>query len=442
MTTSGENLREIVLDVLLSVLRDGNYSHITLSLVLDKYQYLSKQERGFITRLTMGTLERMLEMDYIINEFSSVKVNKIKPVILCILRMSVYQLKYMDNVPDSAVCNEAVKLAGKRGFKNLKGFVNGVLRNIGRNLSHIPYPDREKQPIKALSLDTSLPEWIIGQWSRDYGFQKAESIARSLIHQGKTAIRVNFMKTDKEHLTASLKKQNISVEDVVLPDYPDFKDALYIWDYDYLLNIEEFLQGHFYVQDISSMLITYLLAPKQGDYIIDVCAAPGGKSLHAAQLMEGTGMVEARDLTDKKIALIQENISRCNVKNVKAVKWDACLLDKAAPGRADKVIADLPCSGLGVMGKKPDIRYRMTRKQEEELTELQRRILGNTCEYVKPGGILMYSTCTIDKMENEENTQWFLENHPEFSLMQQRQIFPDEGSGDGFYLAKMIRSGI
>ncbi len=439
MTTKGENTRELVLETLLSVEKGESYSHRALSALLDKYQYLSKQERSFITRVTLGTLERRIELDYIIDWFSKVKVKKMKPVIRCILRMGVYQLKYMDSVPDSAVCNEAVKLAGKKGFGSLKGFVNGVLRSISRNLPEVSYPSEEEKPIEAVSIRCSIPQWILRQWREDYGWEKTKSMAESFLNQERTTIRVNTMMTDREKLIDDLKKQGIQVEKLVLRDYPDFKQGLYIWEYDYLLKIKEFAQGQFYVQDVSSMLPVWFLNPKEGDFVVDVCAAPGGKSIHAAQLMQGLGVVEARDLTDYKVGLIEENIARARLKNVKAVKWDALILDESLVGKADGVIADLPCSGLGVLKKKPDIRYRMTREQQEELSRLQRQILSNACQYVKPGGTLLYSTCTVNKIENEDNTAWFLENHWEFSLAKERQIFPGESCGDGFYLAKMIR---
>jgi 16S rRNA (cytosine967-C5)-methyltransferase len=439
MTTKGENTRELVLETLLSVEKGESYSHKALSALLDKYQYLSKQERSFITRVTLGTLERRIELDYIIDWFSKVKVKKMKPVIRCILRMGVYQLKYMDSVPDSAVCNEAVKLAGKKGFVSLKGFVNGVLRSISRNLPEVSYPSEEEKPIEAVSIRCSIPQWILRQWREDYGWEKTKSMAESFLNQERTTIRVNTMMTDREKLIDDLKKQGIQAEKLVFRDYPDFKQGLYIWEYDYLLKIKEFAQGQFYVQDVSSMLPVWFLNPKEGDFVVDVCAAPGGKSIHAAQLMQGLGVVEARDLTDYKVGLIEENIARARLKNVKAVKWDALILDESLVGKADGVIADLPCSGLGVLKKKPDIRYRMTREQQEELSRLQRQILSNACQYVKPGGTLLYSTCTVNKIENEDNTAWFLQNHREFSLAKERQIFPGESCGDGFYLAKMIR---
>lgn len=189
------------------------------------------------------------------------------------------------------------------------------------------------------------------------------------------------------------------------------------------------------------MMVAELAEPKAGDYIIDVCAAPGGKSVHLAEKLNGTGMVEARDLTDYKVGMIEENIARHELTNMKAVCMDATVFDEASLEKADIVIADLPCSGLGVMRKKTDIRYKMTPETEKELVLLQQQILQKVCNYVKPGGTLLYSTCTIDKMENENNVEWFLNGHPEFSLVEMHQIFPQETYGDGFFLAKLKKQG-
>lgn len=439
MTTDTINIRELVLEILLSVTKQEEYSHVALSSVLDKYQYLSKQERSFITRVSEGTLENMIEIDYIINQFSKVKVNKMKPVIRCILRMSVYQMKYMDSVPDSAACNEAVKLAQRKGFRNLKGFVNGVLRNISRNLEHIVYPNETESPVLALSIRYSIPEWMIAQWSRDYGWEKTKEISKALHQEGKTTIRTNLMKTTPEQLQKELEEEGITAERICLDEYPHFDYAMYLSGYDYLAKISQFAEGLFTVQDISSMLVTQIADPKPGNYVIDVCAAPGGKSIHIAEKMGSTGYVEARDLTEYKVSLIEENIERTGIQNVKAVQMDARILDEESIEKADIVIADLPCSGLGVLRKKTDIRYRMDEEKEKSLMQLQREILSAVYRYVKPGGILMYSTCTIDRMENEENTAWFLKERQEFSLVTERQIFPDEGNGDGFYIAKFVR---
>ncbi len=441
MTTDGVNLRELSFDVLLAVTKGEAYSHTALAAVLDKYQYLTKQERSFITRLTEGTLERRIELDYIIGRFSNVAVSKMKPPVRCILRMGVYQLYYMDTVPDSAACNEAVKLAVKKGFRGLKGFINGVLRNIARNRDGICYPDERTDPIRALSVRYSMPEWILEQWSRDYGQQKAASVAASFLRESRTAIRINPMKCTREQLIGALFRRGIAAEPVHLEEYPEFDCGMYLSGYDYLASVPEFTAGWFTVQDVSSMLAAYIAAPKPGDYVIDVCAAPGAKSLHAAELMDGRGIVEARDLTDYKVNLIEKNIARCGFGNIRAVRQDARVPDGASVRLADVVLADLPCSGLGVLRKKPEIRYRMTEESEQELAVLQREILNVCCRYVKPGGVLLYSTCTINRLENEENTGWFLKEHKEFSLAVQRQFFPDEGEWDGFYFAKLVRKG-
>ena len=336
--------RELILGILLEVTRDGEYSHIALRNVLNKYQYLDKKERAFITRVTEGTLEHMIEIDYIINQFSKVKVNKMKPVIRCIMRSAVYQLKYMDSVPDSAVCNEAVKLAMKKGFHTLKGFVNGVLRNIARNLENITYPDKTDY-VNYLSIRYSMPTWILGQWLADYEKETVETMLEDFLKEKPTTIRCNLSQCTKEELTTSLEKEGVHVE-----NHPYLPYALWITSYDYLADLESFEKGMFYVQDISSMLVAHIANPKEGDYIIDVCAAPGGKSLHMAELLHGTGHVEARDLTDYKVNLIQENIFRSGTVNMEAVRQDATVLDEASVEKADIVVADLPCSGLMEVG--------------------------------------------------------------------------------------------
>lgn len=432
--TNGVNVRELILNVLLKVTRDGEYSHIAIKNTLDKYQYLEKQERSFFTRVCEGTLENMILIDYIINQFSKVKVNKMKPVIRCILRSSVYEMKYMDSVPVSATCNEAVKLAQKKGFHNLKGFVNGVLRNISRNLENISMPDKEKEPVKWLSITYSIPEWLVEKWKKCYEVSQLEEMFQTFLDKSATSIRVNTEKITKEALKEELEQEKITVT-----ENEEIPDALYIGGYDFLAGIPAFIDGKFYVQDVSSMLVSLWAEPKEGAQVLDVCAAPGGKSIHMAQLLHGTGMVEARDLTEYKVSLIEENIERCGLKNICAKQADARVLEEDRIGTADIVIADLPCSGLGVIGKKPDIKFKMTNEKCLELVELQREILHTVQRYVKPGGVLMYSTCTINEQENEENVQWFLKEYSEFVLEKQQQILPEKGKNDGFFLARMVR---
>lgn len=431
---SAVNTRELILDMLLEINEKGQYSHLVLRSVLDKYQYLSKQERSFMTRITEGTLERLIELDYIINAFSKIKVNKMKPFIRSLLRMSVYQIKYMEAVPDSAVCNEAVKLAKKHGFGNLGGFVNGILRTVSREYAKLAYPEKEKQPLLYYSVTYSMPEWIVQQWLDDYGQEKTEQILEGFQKETPLTIRTNLLKCAPQELRKRLEDEGARV----VP-YEGLPYAFFLSGFDYLNGLASFQEGLFYVQDISSMMVAELAEPKKDMYVIDVCAAPGGKSSHIAELLCGSGMVEARDLTDYKVSLIEETISRHGLSNMKAVCMDATVFDEASVEKADILICDLPCSGLGVIGKKTDIRYKMTKEQTTELVALQRKILETVHTYVKPQGVLLYSTCTIDKAENEENVRWLLEKYPEFSLLSQRQILPQEAGQDGFFIAKLKR---
>lgn len=429
---NGVNTRELVLDILLAVTRDGEYSHIVLSDTLEKYQYLEKQERAFITKVTEGTLERMIQIDYIINAFSNTKVNKMKPVIRCILRSAVYQICFLDGIPDSAACNEAVNLAGKRGFRNLKGFVNGVLRNIARNKETIVYPNEESNPKEAISVQYSLPLWLIDQWETEYGIEKTKQMAESLLQERPLSVRINLNQTTKQRLLAKLKTEGVDVAESRELPY-----ALYLSNYDYLNRLQSFLDGDFYVQNVSSMMVAKMAEPQKGDVILDVCAAPGGKSIHLAELLEGSGEVIARDLTPYKVQKIQDNIARCHVTNMRAECADARVFDKQLENRADIVIADLPCSGLGVIGRKKDIKYKMTPEKEEELVRLQREILTVVPKYLKAGGKLIYSTCTVHRAENEENVKWLLEQEPSLKMECMEQIFPDESGRDGFFIARL-----
>lgn len=441
--------REIVLGILMDVTEHDVYSHIALGNVLSKYQYLDKKERSFITRVTEGTLEHMIEIDYILNQFSKVKVQKMKPVIRNILRSAVYQLKYMDSVPDSAVCNEAVKLAVKKGFGTLKGFVNGVLRNVARKMDEVSYP---KEPVEALSVKYSMPGWILDLWLEEYSIDTVEKILADFQKEKPVTIRCNTSRISPEELEERLKAEGVTaVKHKYLPY------AYSITGYDYLGEMESFRQGLFAVQDISSMLVGEIASPKEGDNILDVCAAPGGKSIHLADKLNGTGHVEARDLTTYKTGLIQENVGRMQFGNISVVQWDATVPDEAAFDSADIVIADLPCSGLGVLGRKTDLKYKTMKEQIQELSGLQKKILDVVRRYVKPGGVLIYSTCTISRAENMDNVHWFLEKYPEFTLdnIEDKvcselkdsvteqgclRLLPGVHESDGFFIARFRRS--
>lgn len=444
--TKAINEREIVLEVLLEITEHGMYSHIVLRDVLNKYQYLEKKERSFITRVTEGTLEHMMEIDYILDQFSKVKVKKMKPVIRNIMRSAVYQMKYMDSVPVSAACNEAVKLAVRKGFGSLRGFVNGVLRNVARNLDQIAYPT---EPRQRLSIQYSMPEWILNLWLKAYDSDIVEQMLQAFQRETPLTIRCNLRMGTPKQL-----KEHLEAEGVTVQVHPYLEYAFHISEFDYLGDLESFQNGEFSVQDISSMLVSELAAPKEGDYVIDVCAAPGGKSLHMAEKLNGSGHVEARDLTEYKVSLIQENIERTGLSNVEAVQQDALIFDETSVGKADIVLADLPCSGLGVLAKKTDLKYKATKEGADSLAKLQREMLKNVQAYVKDEGKLVYSTCTINPAENMDNVHWFLNQYPEFELIDIRgslceelqkdvkengciQLLPGVHQSDGFFLACM-----
>lgn len=440
--TNAVNARELSLEMIVEVLERGGYSHVVLRNVLDKHAYLDKRERAFIARLAEGTIEYRIQLDAVLNRFSKMPVKRMKPLIRNLLRMSLYQILYMDSVPDSAACNEAVKLAQKKGFHGLKGFVNGVLRGILR--------ERDKITFSEMSEKYSMPQWIIDEWKKEYPDQVVEVILKQFLEKRPISIRCDIHKISRDELAERLDSEGVTV---YKPEFPE--EALEIEDVDSISGLKAFKEGLFQVQDISSMLVGKIAAPKKGDYIIDVCAAPGGKAIHLAELLDGTGKVEARDLTEYKVSLIQENIERSGLKNINTVCMDALQLDVHSQGKADIVIADLPCSGLGVIGKKPDIKYRMTMNQIQELQQLQRDILNTVHTYLKAGGVLVYSTCTISRKENKENVEWFLENYP-FELIGIEdsvsaklysdtkekgylQLIPGIHNTDGFFIAKFKR---
>lgn len=436
--TKETDSREIILDILMEILEKGGYSHIILRQALEKYQYLEKQDRGFITRLTEGTIEYLMTIDAIIDSCSKTMVKKMKPVIRTILRMSVYQIIWMDRIPDSAVCNEAVKLTVKRKFQGLKGFVNGVLRTIVRQKDTFLFED--------WSLKYSMPQWLITLWNKTYSPVAVEQMLQAFLADIPTTVRCNLEKATKEAIIEGLRSQQAVVEESPLAD-----DALLLKSYDYLESLEVFRNGWIQVQDVSSGFVGRIADPKQGDLVLDVCGAPGGKSLHIADRLKGSGEVVVRDLTEGKVQLIEDNILRTRYANIRTELWDACVFDEAWENRADIVIADLPCSGLGIIGKKPDIKYQMTSEKLESLAALQREILSVVWRYVKPGGKLIYSTCTIDPKENEEQAAWFLAHFPfspiniegmlgtaicEASMKEgYLQLLPGKYPCDGFFIA-------
>ena len=442
--TSSENLRDIVCDLLLEIEKTGVPSHVAIRRMLEKYQYLENNERRFISRLTKGTLERQYTLDWMINRFSSVKTKKMKPVIRTILRMSVYQLKYMDSVPVSAICNEAVKIAKKRGFKSLGGFVNGILRNMDRQ------PEKLTLPKDNLSVIYSQPEWLVDEWVSLYGMDTTKAMFEYFLQEQPLTVRVCQNKISIEDFKSRMESQGI-----IAIQNPWVPEAFELKGYDYLGALTEFAEGLCTVQDVSSMLVAKAAKVKTDNQVIDVCAAPGGKSIHVSEMLGEGGLIIARDLTYAKVDLIEENIERLGAEHIQAECQDALEFVPEDKERADVVIADLPCSGLGVIGRKADIKYRVTHEDLESLAQLQKDILKVVSQYVKPEGVLVYSTCTVSKEENLENVQWFTEHFP-FKLESLEgcipeglcpetagkgyvQLLPGAYGTDGFFIARFRR---
>ena len=345
----------------------------------------------------------------------------------------------MDSVPASAVCNEAVKLAVKKNFGTLRGFVNGVLRNIARNIDNIEYPDKSTNTDKYLSVKYSVPEELAGYFLKKFGDNETEEMFEAFNKDKSTYIRCNTKKTDIAGLTAALEAEGVTVTNEGIDKRIDY--ALKISGYDYLGGLKSFRDGLFFVQDISSMLASQGGFIKRDAYVIDVCAAPGGKSINAA-LMADIGHVSSRDISGRKVSLIKENAERLGIDNITYKVWDAVKKDEESVEKADVLICDLPCSGLGIIGRKPDIKYNVTYEKIKELALLQRKILSTVWEYVKKDGILIYSTCTVTPEENAENTEWLVNNYPFELIGKPEQIMPQDGTGDGFYIARLKRNGM
>ena len=437
--------------MLLEITESECCSHLGWRDVLDKYDYLPGRDKAFLKRVTEGTLERRIQIDYILDQFSRVPAASMKPFIRNLLRLSVYQLFFMDSVPDAAVCNEAVKLAGKRGFRSLSGLVNGVLRNIARNRDRICWPDQEKEPVGFLSVKYSVPLWLVEKLLSERGRERTERILESFLVPAPVTIRIRqeLGSPEREELISRMRQTGAAAE-----PHPYHPFAYTLRGAEGISSLPGFSEGLFMVQDTSSMLVCEAAGIRPGQRVIDVCASPGGKAVHAAEKLKESGFVSARDLTEYKAGLIRDNSRRMRADRVETLIWDARRLREEDIESADAVLADLPCSGLGVIGRKKDIKYRMSPESLLELAKLQRQILGTVWRYVKPGGVLIYSTCTINPGENEENVGWFLERYP-FHLESLSSCLPQELSGegesgmlqllpgihksDGFFLARLVR---
>lgn len=410
------NAREIALKTLYAVEFEGAYSNMALKNALSKNN-ISAVDKGFVTTLVYSVISRKLTLDYVIASYSKIKLKKISKYILLILRMGLCQLMYMDKVPQNAAVDESVKLAKRYGHGASAGFVNGVLRSFIR--SGIELPDD-------LSVKYSFPKELCEMFVNDFGAEFAAELMETLNSNPKLTIRANTLKTTPRELKAKLDKKGIKSEingvSLVCSGFDVAGDELY-------------RNGCYTVQDTAASQASLVLSPKKGETVIDMCAAPGGKTTHIAELMENEGQVFAFDVHEHKIKLINENAKRLGIDIIKAQIGDGTVFNEAFAEKADKILCDVPCSGLGIIRRKPDIKW--NREDMSGLRKIQQKILENAGRYLKHGGEIVYSTCTIDKRENEEQTELFLKNHSDFEKIFEKTYYPNKDGCDGFYICKM-----
>ena len=481
MGRTGE--REAVLEILTRIRESGDYSHIAVKEVLDRCERegMDRRQRAFVKRLTEGVIERRIELDDVIRKYTKKGV-RIKPVVRDILRMGIFQILYMDAVPDSAACNEAVKLTKASGKKEVAGFVNGILRNVARgkvSLVSVQAPSMSMQSpsedgagvgevengiassagISFLSRKYSMPEWIIRMWNRQFSPEETEKLLASFLEVRPVTIRFDDRITEEQRdsILSQFTQLGVGVRKGHYLPY-----CYELTGTDSISKLPGYREGSWTVQDESSMMVAEAAGLTGGETVYDVCAAPGGKATHCAGKLLAiaeTGTVHAFDLSKGKVTLIEKSARRMRLSNLIAEQRDALApVPEEEKGKADVLLCDLPCSGLGVIGRKRDIKYHVSGKQLEELHELQKEILTNVVQYLKEGGTLIYSTCTINRGENEEIAEFIekelgfepdplashlpagipgIEEGPEGNRL---QMLPHVHGTDGFFLARFKKA--
>ena len=442
--------REIALKTLVSIEQEKSYSNIILNkMIKENSKILSEKDKAFISELVYGIISMKLTLDEIIKKYSNIKIKKISIWILNVLRMGTYQIIFLDKVPKSAAVNESVNLAKRYGHKASSNFVNAILRKI--NKSDYDELFLIKNDIERISKTRSMPEWIIKELLKDRNIEEVDKICKNLNNRPKVQIRVNTLKTTKEELETILQKEDIKCSRI--EEMPNFLEA----NIKNIENFEYFKKGYFTVQDISAGLTAEILSPKENEIILDACAAPGGKTTYMAELMKNKGEVIAWDIHKHRVDLIKENANRLGIDIIKAETQDSTKFNPKYENYFDKILLDVPCLGIGVIKRKPDIKWQKSEKDIQEIVDLQFKILENISRYLKPGGFLVYSTCSILKEENEEQIEKFLEKHSEYERVSIDEIStlgniedikkkftkngyfkiePDE-SKDGFFIEKL-----
>lgn len=417
--------RKTAFDVLMDVEKNGAYSNLSLNSFIEKNR---PDSPAFVRELVYGVLRNKLLLDWFLGQLIPSGLKKIKKQDMTLLRMGVYQLSYMKSVPEYAAVSETVNMA-KKLARGRERFINGVLRGYIRNRQQLALPDREVNLEEYLSIVYSVERWIVRLWKDAYGAEKTEALLRASNETPELAVRVNLMKTDRKSLKEKLEALGFEAAE------SEVSDRALLVKGSGLLDTELYREGMFSVQDEASILASDALDAKPGDCIADVCAAPGGKTFATAELMAGKGVIYAMDKYEHKLKLMEAQAKRAGIDNIRLLQHDSTVPVEELKGQMDKVLADVPCSGLGVMRRKPEIKYK-GRQELNELIERQRQILLAAASYVKAGGTLVYSTCTINPAENEKQIVEFLRGNKDFKALEQKQLLPDGGT-DGFFICRM-----
>ena len=439
-----QTARGVALDALLSMENNEGYSNLVIDQALRSAD-LDRRDAALASTIFYGVLERKLTLDYCLKSCLKDPKKKLDKVARMALRCGAYQICYLDRIPDSAAVNETVNVVKARGKASLAGFVNGVLRNLIRNKENLQLPEGED--VRALSLRYSVPQELIQLWQRSYGNEITKNILASFGEKSGIFLRVNTQKITPEELKGSLEEQNAELEALPFP-----VGSALLRNCGSPATLPQFADGLFHVQDLSAQLVCEILDPRPGETICDCCAAPGGKSFTIAEKMNGTGSVIAFDLHSNRVKLIEDGAKRLGLTNITAKTADMTKPLHDAP-QADKVLCDVPCSGFGVIRRKPEIRYKSL-ADVRELPQLQYEILRNAADLLKPGGVLVYSTCTLNPAENGDVAERFLEENPGFAPMNielpgiRRVIsepdhhftmMPFSGASDGFFAAAFVK---
>lgn len=415
--------RAMALEILYLVDHDEAYSNLALNSVLEKHRP-EKQDRGFTTELVYGTLRNRNTLDWVLGRFLKKPISGLTPWIRNILRAGVYQIMFMDKVPESAAVNESVNLARRYGHKGTAGLVNGVLRNIVRSLSEISYPDREKDPVQHIAVKYSHPAWLVKRWLEEFGFDETVELCKANNEIPPNAVRTNTLRLSREELKKRLEEEVVqAVEGRLAPE------TLLLEGFKSVGSIAAHREGLFLVQDESSTLVGHALKPAPGSLVIDACSAPGGKTTHLAQLMGDSGRIVACDIHAHKLDLVRENAGRLGITIIEPVLLDAVRLHEKFAGQADFILVDAPCSGLGVLRRRPEIRWRKEPGQIRELRDLQLKILDSAAQCLKPGGALVYSTCTVTEEENTGVIKEILNRRPELKPESLADYLPEGLAG-------------